>query len=110
MATAQNAQEFVESVLRKHKVVGISKTNCPYSQRAKVALETFKLNKDDFYWLEIDNRDDMEFIQNYMEALTGGRTVPRVFINGNFFGDGDTTVAALNSGRLGEKLKEENVI
>ena len=35
-----------------------------------------------------------------MKELTGGRSVPRVFIGGKFLGGGDETVAAHKSGAL----------
>ena len=35
-----------------------------------------------------------------MKKLTGGRSVPRVFIGGQFVGGGDETVAAHRDGKL----------
>ena len=35
-----------------------------------------------------------------MRELTGGRSVPRVFIGGNFVGGGDETEAAHSDGKL----------
>ena len=35
-----------------------------------------------------------------MLGMTGGRSVPRVFINGKFIGGGDDTVAKASSGEL----------
>ena len=35
-----------------------------------------------------------------MKKLTGGRSVPRVFIGGNFVGGGDETEAAHRDGKL----------
>jgi len=35
-----------------------------------------------------------------MQKMTGGRTVPRVFVGGKFVGGGDDTVALAASGEL----------
>lgn len=43
---------------------------------------------------QIENNPHCEAIQDYMKQKTGARSVPRVFINGRFFGGGDATVSA----------------
>jgi glutaredoxin 3 len=42
----------------------------------------------------------MAAVQDELQALTGARTVPRVFINGEFYSDGSGTVQAAASGDL----------
>ena len=56
--------------------------------------------------MEIENRDDMNDIQDYLGSITGARSVPRVFINGNCIGGGDETAALARSGELEKLLKE----
>jgi len=46
----------------------------------------------------------MSEIQNYMQKKTGGRSVPRVFINGKFYGGGDETAAGSKNGDLKNKI------
>jgi len=41
--------------------------------------------------VELDERDDGNAIQDYLGQLTGGRSVPRVFVGGKFIGGGDGT-------------------
>ena len=45
-----------------------------------------------------------------MHQLTGGRTVPRVFINGQCIGGGNETSSAHKSGQLEKKLREAGAI
>jgi glutaredoxin 3 len=40
------------------------------------------------------------YVTDIMLAMTGGRSVPRVFINGEFIGGGDDTVSKAASGEL----------
>ena len=52
--------------------------------------------------VEIENRPDCDEIQDVLGQMTGARSVPRVFIKGNFVGGG-TDVQKL--GRSGELQK-----
>ncbi|KAI1702209.1 glutaredoxin domain-containing protein [Ditylenchus destructor] len=99
-------KDFVDNLIKTKKVVGISKSYCPFCHKAKAALAPFNLPADVLEWVEIDGRKDMDAIQDYMKDLTGGRSVPRVFIGGKFFGGGDDTAAAKANGTLEKALKE----
>ena len=50
--------------------------------------------------MELDKRDDGDAIQDIMQTMTGGRSVPRLFIDGNFIGGGDDTVRLQREGKL----------
>ncbi len=45
-------------------------------------------------------------IQDVLLQLTGGRSVPRVFIKGKFIGGGDDTAALARNGGLAKLLAE----
>lgn len=60
--------------------------------------------------MQLDREDDGVAIQEVLLKLTGGRSVPRVFINGKFLGGGDETAAAAANGQLETLLKEAGVI
>merc|ERR1712173_497456 len=80
--------------------MGISKSYCPFCHKAKAALNNYKINPDNFEWLEIEDREDCNEIQAYMKQLTGASSVPRVFIGGSCIGGGDETSAAHRSPAL----------
>ncbi|KAI6183284.1 Glutaredoxin 1 [Aphelenchoides bicaudatus] len=105
-----SVKSFVDSQIKQYKVVGFSKTYCPYCKKAKSALDTFKFKDGAFGWIEIDDRSDCNEIQDYLQQLTGARSVPRVFVDGKFIGGGDDTVAAKNNGTLEKKLSEAGAI
>uniref|UniRef100_A0A7E4V3L4 Glutaredoxin-2, mitochondrial n=1 Tax=Panagrellus redivivus TaxID=6233 RepID=A0A7E4V3L4_PANRE len=104
------AKTFVDGILKQYKVAVFSKTYCPYCTKAKTALEGFKLRPDAYYVVELDKRDDCNDIQDYLQTITGARSVPRVFINGKFFGGGDDTAAGAQNGLLEKKLAEAGAI
>ncbi|KAE9550325.1 hypothetical protein FO519_006457 [Halicephalobus sp. NKZ332] len=104
------AKAFVDSVLTKYKVAVFSKTTCPYCTKAKNTLSSFDMRPEVYHVVELDKRDDMHEIQDYLQSITGARSVPRVFINGVFFGGGDDTAAGKANGVLEKKLAEANAI
>lgn len=54
----------------------------------------------DFKVIELDKRRDGNDIQRYLSDLTGGSTVPRVFVRGKFIGGGTETRSMQQSGQL----------
>ncbi len=61
------------------QVVIFSKTYCPYCAKAKQAIGSL-LDLNAVVIIELDKRPDGNAIQDYLLELTGGRSVPRVFI------------------------------
>ena len=60
--------------------------------------------------VQLDERQDGEAIQDYLNQITGGRSVPRVFIGGKFIGGGDDTVAKQQSGELKKLLQQAGAL
>lgn len=55
--------------------------------------------------MELENRSDCSAIQDALLAITGGRTVPRVFIGGKFVGGGTELQQLQESNQLVPMLK-----
>uniref|UniRef100_A0A914EJ16 Glutaredoxin domain-containing protein n=1 Tax=Acrobeloides nanus TaxID=290746 RepID=A0A914EJ16_9BILA len=110
--TRQDVKEFVDSNIAKYPVAVFSKSYCPFCHKAKSALESFKekYQPGSLEWVEIEKHPDVQEIQDYLNELTGGRTVPRVFIGGKFFGGGDDTEKAWKTGELEKRLKESGAL
>lgn len=79
------AKAFVEGVINGNKVAMFSKPSCPYCVKAKKALGTL-LKPEEVFVVELDQRPDIVDIQNALFEITGARTVPRVFVNGEWPG------------------------
>lgn len=81
--------QAVEEKIKGSKVFLISKEYCPFCQKAKSVLSDLGV---DVEVLELADKnkqplvDDPAAIMDYMEKITGGRTVPRLFIAGKFVG------------------------
>ena len=53
-----------------------------------------------FRLAQLDERDDGADIQDALAELTGGRSVPRVFVEETFIGGGDDTARLAGTGEL----------
>ncbi|CAG5094411.1 Oidioi.mRNA.OKI2018_I69.XSR.g13533.t1.cds [Oikopleura dioica] len=96
-------KDIVDQAIAANKVMVFSKTYCPFCTKAKDALKSVGAS---FEVMEIENRSDMDAIQDYLKELTGARSVPRVFVNGKFYGGGDDTSAGAANGDLAKKIAE----
>ena len=101
-------KDFVDNIISSNKVAVFSKSYCPFCTRVKSILKEAGLK--DFFVVELDQRSDCDAIQDYLKTITGGRTVPRVFVGGKFIGGCDDTDALFKSGELQVKLKEAKAL
>lgn len=106
--SGSDPKSFVDGLIKSEKVVIFSKSYCPFCKKAKSALQQDLGNN--FTVVELDERQDGEAIQDYLNQLTGGRSVPRVFIGGKFIGGGDDTVAKQQSGELKKILQQAGAL
>ncbi|KAK9504818.1 hypothetical protein O3M35_009000 [Rhynocoris fuscipes] len=97
-ATAQ----FVKDAINQDNVVIFSKTYCPY---CKMAKDVFNKLKKSYTTIELDSRDDGDQIQSVLGEITGAKTVPRVFVNGECVGGGTDVKSLYENGQL-EKMLE----
>uniref|UniRef100_A0A672KEV8 Glutaredoxin-2, mitochondrial n=2 Tax=Sinocyclocheilus grahami TaxID=75366 RepID=A0A672KEV8_SINGR len=80
--------QFVQEVVSSNCVVIFSKTTCPY---CKMAKNVFKEIGAAYKVVELDQHNDGGRLQETLAQMTGARTVPRVFINGQCIGGGTDT-------------------
>ncbi|CAN9500725.1 unnamed protein product [Ophioblennius macclurei] len=89
--------QYVQETVSQNCVVIFSKTTCPYCRMAKSVFNeigaTYKV-------VELDEHNDGRRLQEALAQITGARTVPRVFINGNCIGGGSDTKQLHQQGKL----------
>merc|ERR1711887_8678 len=93
--------DFVEKEKGSAPVVMFSKDYCPF---CKKAINALKQIGQDFKLIELTKLSNADKIQDALLKLTGGRSVPRVFIHGKFFGGGDETAAGCRNGTFQKKV------
>ncbi|KAK6202390.1 thioredoxin-like protein [Scheffersomyces amazonensis] len=99
---SQQATERVKVLINSKPIFIASKTYCPYCKATKSTIG--EITKD-AYILELDELDDGEEIQAALLELTGQRTVPNVFINGEHIGGNSDVQALKSSDKLIPKIK-----
>ena len=85
-----------------------SKSWCGYSAKAKNILSQFPLKS--YHVVELDQRADGDAIQDVLGAMTGARSVPRVFIGGQCIGGGDDTDKLNREGKLKQMLEQAGAL
>lgn len=67
--------EFVKAQIKGDKVVVFLKPSCPYCVLAKDVLSKYKFKDGQLQLVDISGRSDMGNIQDYLQQITGARTV-----------------------------------
>uniref|UniRef100_A0A8C3XXU4 Glutaredoxin-2, mitochondrial n=1 Tax=Catharus ustulatus TaxID=91951 RepID=A0A8C3XXU4_CATUS len=86
-----------QDIVSHNCVVIFSKTTCPYCRMAKELFEGLNVN---YTAVELDANTNGRQLQDVLEQMTGGRTVPRVFINGTCVGGATDTQKLHKEGKL----------
>lgn len=104
------AQEFVNGKIHPGKVVVFIKPTCPYCRRTQELLHKDPFKQGTLEFVDITATGDTDEIQNYLQALTGARTVPRVFIGKECIGGFTDLEKMHQSGELLTQLKQIGVL
>ncbi|XP_052501105.1 glutaredoxin-1-like [Budorcas taxicolor] len=80
------AQAFVNSKIQPGKVVMFIKPTYPYCRRTQEFLSQLPFKQGPLEFADITANGNINEIQDYLEQLTGARTVPRVFIGKEYIG------------------------
>ena len=80
-----------------HEVLIFSKSTCPFCYQSKALFEKLNIDAQIF---ELDEMENGAIIQKALHEVTGQRTVPNIFINGDHVGGNDKIQQAARSGEL----------
>ncbi|XP_043292024.1 glutaredoxin-1-like [Cervus elaphus] len=102
------AQAFVNSNIQSGKVVVFIKPTCPYGRRIQDSgfLSQLPFKQGRLEFVNITANGDTNEIQDYLQQLTGARTVPRVFIGKECIGGCTDLVNMHERGELLTRLKQ----
>ena len=102
---AKSIEETVKEEIKKHKIIIYGK-GTKDSPKCGFTLETIQFfNRFGYPFEIIDVLEDMEK-RNYLSQMTNWPTLPKVFINGKFYGDTDILEPMAKKGELEPLLKE----
>ncbi|CAB9515487.1 34.2 kDa protein in rubredoxin operon [Seminavis robusta] len=100
-------QDCITKLVNLYPVVVFSKPWCPYCRKALEALAAEGLPEGSHNLHVVDLStygDKTRQIQSTLQAMTGRRTVPNVFVGGTSIGGGDETSKFHREGTLQSKL------
>ncbi|XP_036266028.1 glutaredoxin-1 [Pipistrellus kuhlii] len=100
------AQEFVDSHLKPRRMVVFMKPTCPFCKRTQEILLQYPFKKESLVFVDITVTRNTERVQDYLQQLTGARTVPRIFIGKECIGGCSDLVEMDRSGELKVRLIE----
>lgn len=98
-----------KAAVRKYPVVMISKTTCPWCDRAKDLLDAVADNIDDCKGTKIFKVDKMKGgteMKEYIVRKTAQSSVPNIFIGGHHIGGYDDIKKLHRKGQLRRKIKD----
>jgi glutaredoxin 3 len=87
----------IQKTISDNCVVIFSKTSCSYCTMAKQIFHDMNVN---YKVVELDKLDYGSQFQDALYKLTGGRTLPRIFVNGAFIGGAADTHILHKEGKL----------
>ncbi|KAM0750097.1 glutaredoxin [Meredithblackwellia eburnea MCA 4105] len=96
-----SVKEIVESQIKENHIVVFSKSYCPYCRKAKALLKSLDEEPKVF---ELDQMDEGADWQAYLGDKTGQRTVPSIWVDGQFIGGSSDLEAKNKSGELAKIL------
>ena len=99
---------IVNEISKPNTIVVFSKTYCGYCRRTKDSLtkliasvgSSTKNNSIDLVVHELDVIPNGSNIQQTLSTMTGSRTVPQVFVNGQYVGGNDDAQSKIQNGTL----------
>lgn len=100
------AQAFVNGKIQSGKVVVFIKPTCPYCRKTQEILSQLPFREGFLEFVDITATSNTSEIQDYLQQLTGARTVPRVFIGRDCIGGCSDLETLQQNGELLTRLKQ----
>lgn len=100
------AIKFIKNAIVRHSVVIFSKLNCPHCQIGKQHFDKQKIN---YVAIEIEGRADCSKIQDALKAMTGDKSVPRIFVQGKCIGGASEAEKLIKNGSLAEMIRQRKL-
>ncbi|KAI1696498.1 glutaredoxin domain-containing protein [Ditylenchus destructor] len=102
-------KKYVDHWLGYKRVCTFLDAKCPHCRQVKAAVDGLNFARGrggNIIFIEIEYRDDNEDFREYLRELSGQRTLPQLFLDGTFYGDGDKVLAAVADGTFEKKVRE----
>lgn len=92
-------KSHMRKLREEYPLIVFSKSYCPFSTKAKKLLETYNLSPPPKI-IEVDLRDDWDFLKLILTRLTEHSTFPNIILNGQGLGGSDDLHTLRAQGKL----------
>jgi len=93
--------KLVTDFAKQHKVAIFSKTWCPFCAKVKNLFDTHNVKYESYELDKLPGGEaDEAAFQDHLNEVTGIRSVPNVWLNGNFAGDSSKMVELAEARQL----------
>ena len=94
-------EDCVRTIIKEHPVVLFSLSWCPECKQSMELLKNIGVSKAKIHIIDLDDYEDIELdIRANMKAISGRRSVPNLFVGGEFAGGYEQTKYLHNRGDL----------
>ncbi|EHB12789.1 Glutaredoxin-1 [Heterocephalus glaber] len=100
------AEAFVKGKIHPKRVVVFIKPTCPFCRKTQEILSQLPFKEGVLEFVDITAISNTNKVQDYLEELTGARTVPRVFIGEDCIGGCSDLVELQQNGELKIRLQQ----
>ncbi|KRX83267.1 glutaredoxin [Trichinella nativa] len=98
------------SLIRIYPVVIFSQSNCRYCTEVNDIFQWYCLPRGSHITVQLDREERSRYFKEALHYLTGLKTVPQVFIGGQFIGDAEIIKRMHCNGVLQEMLNKLRLI
>mmetsp|Transcript_62298 Transcript_62298/g.179179 ORF Transcript_62298/g.179179 Transcript_62298/m.179179 type:complete len:116 (-) Transcript_62298:134-481(-) len=104
----EQAKKFIESNVADHQVVVFAKSWCPHCAKTKELLKKPEFENISIKIYDLDEMPEGTpsgpALQFMLNEMTGQKSVPSVWVNGEFIGGNDVTQEKFQKGELQSAL------
>lgn len=90
--TSQAVKDKIDAHIKNDNVFAATKSYCPHCKATKQLLDQLKI---EYSYEDLDLLPEGAEMQEYLQEVSGQRTVPNIFIKGKHIG-GNSDLQALN--------------
>lgn len=105
---SDETKKLVRNYIDQNKIFIATKSYCPYCRRVTTLLSDWKVNEAKVLPLDLESNGSE--IQAALTQLSGSRTVPSIWLNGEFVQGGSEGIARLvKNGEWKQFLEQNNI-
>ena len=101
-----SSEECFRKIIQEYPILLVSLSWCPECKKSLELLDQIGITEDQIHIIDLDDYEEIALdIRAHMKVLTGRRSVPNLFVGGEFVGGYSQTLELHNKGDLVAKFQ-----